>query len=80
MFLTRFRLAILRKFSLRVVLRVKRTMASGHSAIPYINYFTKWPSAQTRCAVVIFLVCCVGERPWWPIQSPNIRRKKKVKG
>ena len=20
---------------------------------------------------------CVGERPWWPIQSPNSRRKKK---
>ena len=22
----------------------------------------------------------VEERPWWPIQSPNIRRKKKAKG
>ena len=28
----------------------------------------------------IFLVSYIGERPWWPIQSPNKGRKKKVKG
>ena len=26
-----------------------------------------------------FLVSYVGERPWWPIQSPNKGRKKKAK-
>ena len=27
---------------------------------------------------VFFLVGYVEERPWWPIQSPNIGRKKKA--
>ena len=27
-----------------------------------------------------FLVSCVGERPWWPIQSLNNGRKKKANG
>ena len=27
-----------------------------------------------------FLVSCVGERPWWPLQSLNKGRKKKVQG
>ena len=26
-----------------------------------------------------FLVSCVGERPWWPIKSPNKGRKRKGK-
>ena len=26
-----------------------------------------------------FLVSCIGERPWWPLQSPNKGRKKKAK-
>ena len=27
-----------------------------------------------------FSVIYVGERPWWPVKSPNKGRKKKVKG
>ena len=27
-----------------------------------------------------FLVSYVGERQWWPVQSPNARGKKKMKG
>ena len=29
---------------------------------------------------VLFLVSCVGERPWWPIKSPNRGRKTQTKG
>ena len=29
---------------------------------------------------LLFLVNHAGERPWWPIQSPNKGRKKKAKG
>ena len=30
--------------------------------------------------IFIFLVSYAGERPWWPIKSPNIEKKKKAKG
>ena len=30
--------------------------------------------------LTFFLVGYVGERPWWPIQSPNKGRKKEAKG
>ena len=34
----------------------------------------------TAYFISFFLVSYVGERPWWPMQSPNKGRKKKVKG
>ena len=34
--------------------------------------------AFTTAVFLFFLVGHVEERPWWPIQSPNIGRKKKA--
>ena len=36
--------------------------------------------AQTENLDFSFLVDYVEERPWWPIQSPNKGRERKVKG
>ena len=33
---------------------------------------------QAKDVIDIFLVGYVEERLWWPIQRPNIRRKKKA--
>ena len=30
-------------------------------------------------SIFFFLVSYVGERPWWPVQSPNKGRKNKLK-
>ena len=43
----------------------------------------RWYFSPTMCSSSIpdlkfILVSYVGERPWWPIQSPNNGREKKV--
>ena len=49
-----------------------------------VNAVTQRCGSQGRkiitCTFSLSLVSYVGERPWWPRQSPNIGRKKKAKG
>ena len=35
-------------------------------------------ATNAKLDLTLFLVGYVEERPWWPIQSPNIGRKKKA--
>ena len=52
-------------------------MLSLVSATLEIEYATQ--NDKGVFSVDFFLVSYVGERPWWPIQSPNKGRKKKAK-
>ena len=53
----------------------------------YIEYHTSAQQSKKRQKLLeirrrnmssLFLVSYVGERPWWPIQSPNKGRKKEA--
>ena len=45
-------------------------------------FITPGAPVTTGSAIFYFLILVsyVGERPWWPVQSLNKGRKKKVKG
>ena len=42
------------------------------------HFLQKHASKLQQCYLIFFLVGYVEERLWWPIQSPNIGRKKKA--